>query len=119
MTAQLVDLDPTCLLIRTVRSADSCTITVSGDIDATSAPVLGTSLGELLGSADVPEVLLDLGGVTFLDSAGLTTLVVAHRTAQRTGRTLSVRCGSSRAVRRPLEITGLLALLTVTDRWTS
>ena len=119
MTAQLVDLDPDCLLIQTVRSANSCTITVTGDIDATSAPALGRSLDEMLGSADVPEILLDLGGVTFLDSAGLTTLVVAHRTAQRTGRTLSVRCGSSRAVRRPLEITGLLGVFAVTDPWTS
>lgn len=116
MTAPLLDLDPDCLVIETVRSADSWTITVSGDIDATSAPAFGRSLRDVLDHPDVAQLLLDLTGVTFLDSAGLTALVVANRTAQSRGRVLSVRCGSSRAVRRPLEITGLLTILTVTDR---
>jgi anti-sigma B factor antagonist len=90
---------------------------VTGDVDAVTAPTLRQSLVETLAHPDVTDVLLDLSGVTFLDSAGLTALVVADRTARATGRALTVTCGTSRAVRRPLEITGLLTVLTVADRW--
>jgi len=63
----------------------------------------------------VTTVHLDLTRVTFLDSAGLTVLVVAHRAAERSGRVLALRCGTRRAVVRPLTITGLFGVLTVVD----
>ncbi len=119
MTATLVGFHPDGLGIQSTRTADVCHITLTGDVDATTAPALEGVLLRSLAQPEVAEVQLDLRGVTFLDSAGLTTLVVAHRAAQSTGRRLSLRCGSSRAVLRPLEITGLLTTLTVTDRsWT-
>jgi anti-sigma B factor antagonist len=114
MTA-LVELDPDCLTIRTARSADACTISVGGDVDATSAPALGRCLQEAFDRVDAVDVLLDLSGVTFLDSAGLTVLVGAHRAAQRAHRALRLRCGVSRAVLRPLAITGLSTALTIID----
>jgi anti-sigma B factor antagonist len=58
---------------------------------------------------------LDLRGVTFLDSAGLSALATAHRAAQAAGRELRMRCGTTRAVVRPLQITGLWTLFTVID----
>lgn len=116
MTAPLVGSDPEGLAIRSTRTADACVLTVTGDVDATTAPALQECLLRSLDHPDVVEVQLDLRGVTFLDSAGLTTLVVAHRAAQAAGRELRLRCGGSRAVLRPLEITGLLTVLTVTDR---
>lgn len=116
MTATLVELGPDGLDIRSTRTADACVVTLTGDVDATTAPALEEVLLRWLDHPGVTEVHLDLRGVTFLDSAGLTTLVVAHRAAQSTGRGLSLRCGSRRAVLRPLEITGLLTILTVTDR---
>jgi anti-sigma B factor antagonist len=119
MTAPLVGFDPDGLAIQSTWSADACAITVTGDVDATTAPALEEALLGWLDHPDVAEVQLDLRGVTFLDSAGLTTLVVADRAAQNAGRGLSLRCGSSRAVLRPLEITGLLTVLTVTDRPTT
>jgi anti-sigma B factor antagonist len=91
------------------------TVTVVGDLDTLSAPVLGGCLAELLDHPDVRAVELDLSGVTFLDSAGLTVLASAHRTAQRAGQVLRVRCGTARAVLRPLQITGLADVLTIVD----
>lgn len=116
MTASLVRFDPNGLAITCNRTADACVVTLTGDVDATTAPDLRRVLLRWLDQPDVGEVHLDLRRVTFLDSAGLTALVVAHRAAQDSGRGLSLRCGSSRAVLRPLEITGLLTVLTVTDR---
>lgn len=116
MTISLVGFDPDGLGITCTRTADACLVTLTGDVDAATAPDLRRVLLEWLDHPEVAGVHLDLRGVTFLDSAGLTALVVAHRAAQDSGRGLTLRCGSSRAVLRPLEITGLLTVLTVTDR---
>jgi anti-sigma B factor antagonist len=64
----------------------------------------------------VAELDLDLRAVTFLGAAGLRALVVLHQSAGTAGRVLRVHCGRGRAVRRPLEITGLWDVLPVVDR---
>lgn len=86
-------------------------VTAAGEIDSTSAPVLKDRLDALL-DAGVEELVVDLTGVTFLDSAGLCVLAAAYRRASADGHSLRV-LASSRAVVRPLQITGLLDLLQV------
>jgi anti-sigma B factor antagonist len=78
-------------------------LSVGGELDTLTAPELERALDPLLTGAAVP--VLDLGEVTFLASSGLAVLIrAAHRvTAQ--GRTLAV-VAASRAVTRPLEVTG-------------
>ena len=115
MTAPCVDPASGDMTIETVRTAAGWAVTVRGEVDAGAAPGLRSCLLEVLDHPDVRTVDLDLTGVTFLDSAGLTTLVVAHRAAEGSGRTLALRCGTSRAVVRPLRITGLFGVLTVVD----
>jgi anti-sigma B factor antagonist len=84
-------------------------LSAAGEIDSTSAPVLRQHVESLL-DGDVRELTIDLGEVTFLDSAGLCVLAAAHRRAVRQGVALRV-LASSRAVIRPLQITGLWDLL--------
>jgi anti-sigma B factor antagonist len=84
-------------------------VTAAGEVDSTSAPVLRQELDTLL-DGDVRELTVDLGRVTFLDSAGLCVLAAAHRRAVRQDVTMRV-LASSRAVIRPLQITGLWDLL--------
>jgi anti-sigma B factor antagonist len=86
-------------------------LTATGEIDSTSAPVLRDRLEALL-DAGVDEITVDLAGVTFLDSAGLCVLAAAYRRATAEQRRLRV-LASSRAVIRPLQITGLWDLLQV------
>jgi anti-sigma B factor antagonist len=84
-------------------------VTAAGEIDSTSAPVLRDRLESLL-DGDVADVCVDLTGVTFLDSAGLCVLAAAHRRAA--GQDVGFRVlAASRAVIRPLQITGLWNLL--------
>jgi anti-sigma B factor antagonist len=84
-------------------------VTATGEIDSTSAPVLRQHLEALL-DGDVRELTVDLGRVSFLDSAGLCVLATAHRRAIRQDVRMRV-LASSRAVIRPLQITGLWELL--------
>ena len=115
MTAPLVHAGPTSFAVTTAVSAGGCVVTVRGDVDATTAPDLRACLLAALDRPDTAEVEVDLSRVTFLDSAGLTVLVVGHQAAQRAGRTVLVRSGAARAVTRPLALTGLSTVLTVVD----
>lgn len=87
----------------------AATVRAAGEIDSTTAPLLSEHIGALL-DADVRELTVDLGRVTFLDSAGLCVLATAHRRAGRQDARLRV-LATSRAVVRPLQITGLWDLL--------
>jgi anti-sigma B factor antagonist len=84
-------------------------VAAAGEIDSTSAPVLRQHLDSLL-DGEVRELTVDLGRVSFLDSAGLCALAATHRRAVAQDVRMRV-LASSRAVIRPLEITGLWELL--------
>lgn len=96
------------LTVEISTPAPMARLTVSGEIDSSSAPLLREELDGLL-EGPLTELTIDLAGVTFLDSAGLCVLAAAHR---RIGSEVTLRVlASSRAVIRPLEITGLWQLL--------
>ena len=75
---------------------------VAGDIDASTAPMLSAACLELETMSD--QLVLELGGVTFMDSSGLHVLVTTY---QRAGAGSIVVRNAPDQVRRLLEITGL------------
>jgi anti-sigma B factor antagonist len=95
--------------IDVASSGDVVCVTAAGEIDSTSAPLLRQKLDAVLESG-LRELTVDLGRVTFLDSAGLCVLAATHRRAVRQDVRMRV-LASSRAVIRPLQITGLWELL--------
>lgn len=111
MTATLDPLEGDLVTLAVSTSGSAARVSVSGEIDSSTAPQLRERLDEVLDSG-VAEVVVDLGGVTFLDSAGLCVLAAAHRRAAGGDVRLRV-LASHRAVIRPLEITGLYDLLHV------
>ena len=117
MTALPIDIDPTRIDVRASMSSAGTvvTVTVSGEVDSTTAPGLRTCLLEVLDRPGTSTVEVDLRGVTFLDSAGLSALAMAHRAAVAADRVLQMRCGTTRAVVRPLQITGLWTVFSVVD----
>jgi anti-sigma B factor antagonist len=90
------------------EAVDECTHVVKpkGEIDALTAPRLGR---RLLGLADEGKtgVVVDLSGVTFMDSTGLGVLLNALRAlGTRQGRLVLV-CPNERVL-RPFQVTGLV-----------
>jgi anti-anti-sigma factor len=81
---------------------------LQGELDIATAPELAATLARL--RAYRHTVVLDLEGVTFMDSTGLTTLMDAWLEAQRDGGELSVRAASP-AVRRVIQLAGVERLL--------
>ena len=91
-------------------SGDTATLAVTGDVDIVSAP----SLREQLLRIDARNVVVDLAGVTFIDSSGLGVLVAALKRAREAGGELTLR-SPSRPTRKVLDITGLSQLVTIED----
>jgi anti-sigma B factor antagonist len=86
-------------------------LAVRGELDTLTAPELDTALRELVaGPAATPVV--DLSGVTFLASSGLAVLIQAAQRAEDRGRAVHLVV-TSRAVLRPLEVTGSDQLFTL------
>jgi anti-sigma B factor antagonist len=97
------------------EAVDDSTHVVSprGEIDALTAPKLGS---RLFGLAEDGKrgVVVDLSGVTFMDSTGIGVLVNALRHfSLRSGRMVLV-CPSDRIL-RPFQVTGLVGHLTIFD----
>ena len=89
------------------------TVTVVGEVDTFTAPVLRSSLDNQL-EGQPKELVIDLCGVQFLGSAGLAVLVETQKAAR--ARDVGLRLiASTRAVTRPLEVTGLIDLFTIVD----
>ena len=63
---------------------ESIVMTVRGHLDIDSAPVLATTLDQVLGRP-VPRIVVDLSGVDFCDSTGLSEFVVGHNRAAAAG----------------------------------
>jgi anti-sigma B factor antagonist len=104
-------LPPTGEIVRFAVSCEGAVVRVAavGEVDSSSAPLLRTQLEAAL-EGELRELVVDLDGVTFLDSAGLSVLAGAHRRAAARKVRLRV-LASGRAVIRPLQITGLWDLL--------
>ena len=115
MTALPVEVDPDRIDVQVTTSAEGCSVSVTGEVDSSTAPGLRECLLEVLDRPGSTAVEVDLSRVTFLDSAGLSALASAHRAALAAGRLLQMRCGTTRAVVRPLQITGLWSVFTVVD----
>lgn len=90
-----------------VSTADDRAAVVStrGEIDATSVEQLRPEL-TALADAGHSQVVLDLTGVTFLDSSGLGALVSSHRRLQLLGGRLRLVCRND-LVLRVFRLTGL------------
>ncbi len=76
---------------------------LEGDVDVSQALPLRDTLATAMGDGS-GSVLLDLGGVDFIDSAGVGLLVTAHRRAQSANGALAL-AGVTPTVARVLELT--------------
>jgi anti-sigma B factor antagonist len=88
----------------TEHGSDARIVTVQGEVDALTAPELAAFLTAQLAAARV--VVVDLDGVGFLGSAGLSVLFEANEHASRQDRVLRLVC-NSRIANRALEATEL------------
>ncbi|RLK58533.1 STAS domain-containing protein [Actinokineospora cianjurensis] len=82
-----------------------------GEIDMATAPDFRVALATAAARAE--RLVVDLTGVRFLGSVGMTALIEAYDHAQRDGVAITFVIAARSTVQRTLEITGLLGSLPV------
>jgi anti-anti-sigma factor len=93
------------------REGDIPVLRLRGELDRLTVDEVDRTIREVASTAG-SQVILDLAELEFIDSAGLRSLSRAHSLLADAGRTLVVR-SPSLAVRRLIELVGLLDILTI------
>ncbi len=112
MTADGNQLRPQNLLGVTSHDHDGIVLlTVSGEVDLLSGPILDEAITTALAGRP-PILVIDMTDVSFLPSAGITLLIKAHRAAGDLTR-VRVAAPERSVVERTLRLTGMLQILDV------
>jgi anti-anti-sigma factor len=102
-----------CYLIRSTEHAETYTVGCIGEIDSSATKALRDATLLALNSR-CPLIVVDLRAVTFIDSAGVGSLLLARKAAEIAGVDLRVISAPER-VMRPLEIAGVDQLFEYAD----
>jgi anti-sigma B factor antagonist len=95
--------------VSTDRQADVAVVSPQGEIDLLTAQQLESEIFAALGS-DAGALVVDLSGVTFMDSSGISALLRGRRGADAYGKPYRIR-GAVGTVQQVLDLTGVSAHL--------
>jgi anti-sigma B factor antagonist len=91
------------------RTQDTTTIALNGEVDMAGAPALADAFDEIMNSTP-RAIVVDLAGLSFIDSSGIRCLLNAARAA-KTAECRFVVTSPTPTVLRVLEITGSAGVL--------
>jgi anti-anti-sigma factor len=110
------DAEDTVEVTVTGHDAETAEIRVVGELtEGARRPLVRAMTDLMLGSPELKRVQLDTREVTFMNSAGIASLVQLHKMVQPRGIELPLVVHST-AVARPLQLSGLWHRFTVIDR---
>jgi anti-sigma B factor antagonist len=101
------------LTVRVEPDGDTLVVRVFGEVNLSNAKTLQAELRRAIGG-DASAIVLDLGGVGFIDTIGVRVLLLIAKQARRNGVLLSMLRGSP-PVERVIEATGVEGLLALVD----
>ena len=111
----MTHVDDELLCVRTVpRIGDVVIVALAGELDISTAPKLRAEIDRLV-AAGIHRIVIEAGELKFMDSSGLSSLLVSHRALQARGGCLEVHAPSP-AVLRVLEISGVSHFIAVSNR---
>jgi len=87
-------------------------VTLVGELDLVTAPVLRARLEDLIAAAPAIQLVVDLEGVDFLDSAGLGVLMSTLNSVREAGGAFRLVCTRPRLL-KVFEITALTEVLDI------
>lgn len=88
-------------------------VAVSGELDVYTAPALEDALGELV-AARTTDIVVDLTGVSFMDSTGLGLLIKALKWTREHDGTLRIVANTEKIL-KVFRVTGLDTVLPIHD----
>jgi anti-sigma B factor antagonist len=99
------------LVVDVTREGGTATVRIEGEVEFATAPRLRATLLDLAQEGANP-VVVDLAGVSFLDSAGISLLIQAKKRLASEGSDLVLRAPQNN-IRRVLEISGVTELFRI------
>ena len=96
--------------IITRRQGDTAIVAIDGAIDISNVGQMDDQVTAAVESADTTNVLVDLSGLTFMDSSGISSLLKGRRRADALGTQYQV-AGAEGLVRQVLDLTGVWTYL--------
>ena len=101
------------LTVRSVREGAVHTVALAGELDLATADEVEKELLRVE-ATDAASIVLDLSGLTFMDSTGVRLVVNAHARSRADTNRLTLKRGQA-AVRRVMELSGVDVLLPFAD----
>ena len=101
------------LQVSTARRGSFAVLTVVGEVDLGTAGSLAEEATAAT-SDGTANLVIDLGGVTFLDSSGLKVLVSALKRTEKAGKSMSL-AAVPRVVMRVLTVTAMDKVFSIYD----
>ena len=95
----------------TIEDGERPTFVLVGDLDPHTSPYLQSRIDETLGEG-ASAAVLDVGEVSFVDSAGLRVIADTHRRLMNNGGGLVLR-NPSKGLEKLLSVTGLSDHVTI------
>jgi anti-sigma B factor antagonist len=96
--------------VKTAPDGDGHVVTLSGELDLVTAGPLDLELARVENGGS-PRIVVDLNGLSFLDSTGIHLLARAHLRVQADDRTFQVRVEPGTPAHRVLDASGILSVL--------
>ena len=96
------EYEPFCCVVE--RTDGRATVRLGGELDLAGVPELEAAI---TATADAQALVLDLSGLTFIDSSGMRLLLSLNASVQERGQSFEVVPGSEN-VQRTFELAGLL-----------
>lgn len=85
-------------------------VSVAGELDLETAPRLRTLVDARLAHTGARHLLLDMAGVSFLDSSGLGAILGRYRTVSGAGGSMGI-AGARTGVKRVLKLSGVAQII--------
>jgi len=97
-------------MLKHVRQGNTLTVRLVGELDQDSATRIRQELDDLIADVRVKHLILDMQGLTFMDSSGIGVVIGRYRTLAKRGGGVAVR-GESPHVQRIMRLSGLFTIL--------
>jgi anti-anti-sigma factor len=98
-------------LAQTAPAGGATRIEVDGEIDMTTGDAFRQTVARALDEPGLRQLELDLAGLQFIDSNGVSVLIYAHRVAEERGISLLIS-NTDEVIRSILDLLGVYELLT-------
>jgi anti-anti-sigma factor len=95
--------------IKSGRRGDDHVLALDGELEMANVAALESELSQVE-ATDCRQIVLDLRGLSFLDSTGVNQLMQAHARAEASGRKIALLVDGG-PVHRVLEVSGALSIL--------